>query len=180
MKQAFIIAVLLTWFCSRTNDHAVIHETRPRATIETDLFDEAVECIKQSEGWHEERHHPYVGYGHRILPDERGKLTFRITKQQADSLLRLDLKKKCAMFRKYGKDSLLLGTLAYNVGEYTLLGCKSKPKSKLITKLDSGDRDIREEYISFRKYRGRVIPSIQKRREREFDLLFNKTKTIHE
>ena len=180
MKQAFIIAISLVCFYFSTNDYPVPKLEKTTIAINTGLFDEAVECIKQSEGWHDERHHPYVGYGHRILPDERGKLTFRITRQKADSLLREDLKKKCAMFRKYGKDSLLLGVLAYNVGEYTLLGHKGKPKSKLIIKLDSGDRDIREEYVSFRKYRGRVVPSIQKRREREFDLLFNKTKTIHE
>lgn len=180
MKEALVIAVVMSWFCFPVGDHAVCREERSRAAVETDLFDEAVACIKQWEGWHDERHYPYVGYGHRIVADERGRLTYRITREQADSLLRADLRKKCAVFRKYGGDSLLLGVLAYNVGEYTLLGCKGKPKSKLIIKLDSGDRDIREEYVSFRKYRGRVVPSIQKRREREFDLLFNKTKTIYE
>ena len=39
-----------------------------------------------------------------------------MTKRQADALLRKDLRKFCAMFQQFGKDSLLLATLAYNVG----------------------------------------------------------------
>ena len=35
-----------------------------------------------------------------------------MTKRQADALLRKDLRKFCAMFRQFGKDSLLLATLA--------------------------------------------------------------------
>ena len=38
-----------------------------------------------------------------------------MTKRQADALLRKDLRKFCAMFQQFGKDSLLLATLAYNV-----------------------------------------------------------------
>ncbi len=29
------------------------------------LFERAVRCTKYFEGWHSEKHHPYVGYGHR-------------------------------------------------------------------------------------------------------------------
>ena len=43
-----------------------------------------------------------------------------MTKRQADALLRKDLRKFCAMFQQFGKDSLLLATLAYNVGPYRL------------------------------------------------------------
>ena len=39
-----------------------------------------------------------------------------MTKWDADELLRKDLRKFVAMFRKFGVDSILLGTLAYNVG----------------------------------------------------------------
>lgn len=77
-------------------------------------FERAVRCIKFYEGFHQKRHYPYIGYGHRLLPGER--LTWRLTEKQADSLLRSDLRKLCALFRSYGKDSLLLATLSYNVG----------------------------------------------------------------
>lgn len=69
-------------------------------------FERAVRCIKFYEGFHQKRHYPYIGYGHRLLPGER--LTWRLTEKQSDSLLRSDLRKLCALFRSYGKDSLLL------------------------------------------------------------------------
>ena len=82
-------------------------------------FERAVRCIKYYEGWHDiKRNYPYIGWGHRILPHEKFKKN--LTYQQADSLLRSDLTKLCAMFRKYGKDSLLLAVLAYNVGPYKI------------------------------------------------------------
>ena len=55
-----------------------------------------------------------MGYGHRLLPGE--SFNGRITEETADSLLRADLKQKCAAFRDFGRDSLLLGVLAYNIG----------------------------------------------------------------
>ena len=78
-------------------------------------FERAVRCTKYFEGWHSEKHHPYVGYGHKLLPGERFSAR-TMTKRDADALLRKDLRKFCAMFRQFGKDSLLLATLAYNVG----------------------------------------------------------------
>ena len=62
-----------------------------------------------------EKNHPYVGWGHCLQPGEKYSAR-TMTRQQADELLRKDLRKFCAMFRHLGKDSLLLGTLAYNVG----------------------------------------------------------------
>ena len=53
-------------------------------------FERAVRCIKFYEGFHQKRHYPYIGYGHRLLPGER--LTWRLTEKQADSLLRSDLR----------------------------------------------------------------------------------------
>ena len=41
-----------------------------------------------------------------------------------------------------------------------------------IQKLESGSRDIYEEYISFRCYKGKVVPSIERRRKKEFELLY--------
>ncbi len=76
------------------------------------------------------------------------------------------------MFRQFGKDSLLLVTLAYNVGPYRLLGSKKIPKSTLVKKLEVGDRNIYKEYVSFRCYKGKVVPSIERRRKVEYLLLF--------
>ncbi len=77
-----------------------------RLVIPASLFDRAVACIKSFEGWHHARHHPYIGYGHKLLPGE--KLTCNLTEAQADSLLRSDLVKRCHTFRRFGKDALLL------------------------------------------------------------------------
>ena len=77
------------------------------------LFERAVRCTKYFEGWHSEKHHPYVGYGHKLLPGERYSAR-TMTKREADVLLRKDLRKFCAMFRKFGKDSLLLSEISDN------------------------------------------------------------------
>ena len=37
---------------------------------------------------------------------------------------------------------------------------------------DAHDRDIYREYISFRCYQGKVIPSIERRRKEEFELFY--------
>lgn len=136
-----------------------------------DKFNLAVECIKRHEGWHSVKNHPYVGWGHCLQPGEDYSAR-TMTKQQADALLRKDLRKFCAMFRQFGKDSLLLATLAYNVGPYRLLGSGKIPKSRLIRKLEAGDRDIYKEYVSFRCYKGKAVPSIERRRKVEYMLLF--------
>lgn len=135
-------------------------------------FEQAVAVIKQAEGMHSAQHHPYVGYGHRLRPGEQ--FTAEMTEQQADSLLRSDLWQKCRVFRRFGRDSLLLAVLAYNVGEYTLLGGGGRLRSRLIRKLEAGDRDIYAEYITFRKYKGKVLPALERRRKTEFQLLYEK------
>jgi len=106
------------------------------------LFERAVRCTKYFEGWHSEKHHPYVGYGHKLLPGERYSAR-TMTKRQADALLRKDLRKFCAKFRKFGKDSLLLATLAYNIGPYRLLGSKKILKKQANQKI----RGWRPEYL---------------------------------
>lgn len=104
-------------------------------------FERAVRCIKYYEGWHDiKRNYPYIGWGHRILPHE--KFRKNITFQQADSLLRSDLRKLCTLFRKYGRDSLVLAVLAYNVGPYKILGNGKYPKSRLLQKIEQGERNI--------------------------------------
>ena len=133
-------------------------------------FERAVACIKHYEGLHGPKNYPYVGYGHRLLPGER--LSCAMTRRQADSLLRADLKKRLVTFRRFGRDSLLLAVLSYNVGEYRLLGYGKQPKSRLIRKLESGDRDIRGEYTSFCRYRGKELKALRLRRKVEFYLFY--------
>lgn len=123
---------------------------------------------------HLRKDHPYVGYGHRLIKGENYKST--MSRAQAERLLRKDLHAKCAKFREFGKDSLILGVLAYNVGEYAILGYGDRPPSKLIKKIKSGNRNIRHEYITYSIYKGKRCRSIQKRREVEYELLFGKTK----
>lgn len=172
MIKGFLLTVFL-FYSVQSAEHP---PSPSEIAVETDLFDKAVACIKKYEGWHSAKNHPYVGYGHRLLPGEHFRAD--ISESFADSLLRKDLLQKCSVFRHFGKDSLILGVLAYHVGEYTLLGHGKRPKSKLIEKLESGNRDIYHEYISYRKYKGRVVPSIERRRKEEFELLFDKTKSI--
>ena len=135
-------------------------------------FELAVACIKHYEGQHGPKNYPYVGYGHRLLPGER--LSCAMTKRQADSLLRADLKKRLVTFRRFGRDSLLLAVLSYSVGEYRLLGYGKQPKSRLVQKLESGDRDIRGEYTSFCRYRGKELKALRLRRRVELALLYEK------
>ncbi len=164
MKRLLLILSLCLPAGEVALDVVPIPVTAPAAE-ECNLFNEAVECIKSFEGWHSERHHPYVGYGHRLMPGER--LSSELSEKQADSLLRKDLLQKCAVFREFGRDSLLLGVLAYNVGESRLL------KSKLIEKLRTGNRDIYQDYTSYRMFKGKVVASLERRRKTEFELLFN-------
>ena len=133
-------------------------------------FERAIAVIKHFEGMHSAKHYPYVGYGHKVLPGE--SLSTDMTEEEADRLLRSDLMKLCKMFSGYGQDSLLLATLAYNVGAYRLLGYGDRPKSRLIQILDEGDWNIYREYITFRKYKGKVIPSLELRRRMELELLY--------
>lgn len=133
-------------------------------------FERAVVVIKHFEGWHSARHYPYVGYGHCIRPGER--LTADITEMQADSLLRHDLLKMCALFRHLGKDSLVVGCLAYQVGPYRLLGYGKIPKSTLVKKLEAGNRNIYKDFVAYRCYKGKPVTSIERRRKTEFEWLF--------
>ena len=134
-------------------------------------FERAVRCIKYYEGWHDiKRNYPYIGWGHRILPHE--KFRKNLTFQQADSLLRSDLRKLCALFRKYGRDTLILAVLAYNVGPYKILGNGKFPKSRLLQKIEQGERNICGEYLDFCRYQRRKIASIHRRRQTELLLLY--------
>ena len=133
-------------------------------------YERAVRVIKYYEGWHDIRkNYPYIGWGHQILPTEH--FSRNLTTIQADSLLRTDLNRLCNLFRKYGKDSLLLAVLAYNVGPNKILGDKKRSKSHLLQKIESGDRNLQSNYLSFCRWKGKVIPSIRRRRMMEYYLL---------
>ena len=91
---------------------------------------------------------------------------------QADSLLRADLMAQFDRFKCYGKDALLLSLLAYNVGTGSLLGYGKHPKSRLLRKIETGDRNIFRQYISFCRYKGKVLRGLVKRRNVEFALFY--------
>lgn len=133
-------------------------------------IERAVILTKYYEQWH--TRYPYIGYGHRIQPGE--KLKYPITEQQADSILRSDLRKNCAMFRKYKSDSLLLGCISFNCGCTSLLGDKRKTKSIVLKKLDAGNRNILGDILDFCHYKGKKSSSIQRRRWIEYLLLFER------
>ena len=90
----------------------------------------------------------------------------KMTERQADALLRSDLRKLCAMFRGFGRDSLLLAALAYNVG------CGKVMKSRMYAKMRSGNRNIYRDYVDFKRWNGKIVPSIERRRKMEYLLLF--------
>ena len=85
-----------------------------RSIMELPLFERAVIIIKHFETLHKPKHWPYVGYGHQVQPGEPYRRGVQLTEAQADALLRKDLAKLCAMYSKYGKDSLLLSEISDN------------------------------------------------------------------
>ncbi len=133
-------------------------------------FERAIVVVKYFEGLHGRKHYPYVGYGHQLQPGER--FTANMTERQADSLLRADLWRCFEYFKGYGKDALLLTLLSYNVGVGRLLGYGKHPKSRLIQKIESGDRNFYREYVSFCHYKGKKLKGLLKRRRTEFALFF--------
>ena len=96
-------------------------------------LERAIRLIVRFEGWHGPDKAPYIAYGHRILPGEQ--LSYGMSREEGEALLRKDLLERCALFRRFGADSLLLAVLAYQVGHNRLLGYGKMPKSKLIRKL---------------------------------------------
>ena len=94
------------------------------------------------------------------------------TKNCPTTLLRKDLAVRYKLFRRFGKDALLLTVLSFNVGQGVLLGHGGHPKSRLVRKLEAGNRDIYKEYISFRCWKGKPVRSIERRRKMEFLLLY--------
>ena len=119
-------------------------------------FERAALCIKHFESLHSWKDYPYVGYGHQLLPGERFTAAM----------------KRLMMFKDYGKDALLLAVLSYNVGTGRLLGYGKHPKSRLLRKIESGDRNFYREFVSFCRYKGKVLHGLVKRRKVEFALFY--------
>ena len=158
--------------CSVSAQISRQEETDGQAAIyRLPLMERAFLCTRYFEGWHDQSCYPYIGWGHRLQPGERYSAR-TMTKRQADALLRKDLRKFIAMFRRFGSDSILLGTLAFNVGPSKLLGGNGYSKSTLIRKLEAGDRNIYREYIAFCNYKGKRHAMLLKRRKAEFALLY--------
>lgn len=59
-----------------------------------------------------------------------------------------------------------LATLAYNVG------CGKVMKSRMYAKMRSGNRNIYRDYVDFKRWNGKIVPSIERRRKMEYLLLF--------
>ena len=133
--------------------------------IYSEEFEQAVSVIKKYEGLHRNKGE-LIGYGHKVVSGDKYNSGDNLTERQADALLRADLEKLCAKYRKFGKDSLILSALAYNCGEGTVA------RSTILRKLSEGDRNIRANYISYSKSRGKTIEQLKRRRVEEFDTLY--------
>lgn len=139
-----------------------------RSIMELPPFERAVLIIKKFETLHKPKHWPYVGYGHQVQPGEPYRRGVLLTERQADILLRKDLRKFCALYSQYGKDSILLACLAYNCGPGVV------NKSSVLKKLKSGNRDIFKAYTSHCRYKGKFHKQLHKRRLTEWIVLFVK------
>ena len=137
-----------------------------RSIMELPLFERAVLIIKKFETMHHPKHWPYIGYGHQVQPGEPYRRGVQLTEAQADALLRKDLAKFVSLYKDYGKDSVLLGALAYNCGPGVV------NKSSILKKLKAGDRDIFKAYTSYCCYKGKWHKGIHTRRLTEFAALF--------
>lgn len=130
-------------------------------------FEKAVQMIKKYETLHSARHWPLVGYGHKVQPGENFKKGVALTEAQADKLLRKDLKKMIDCFKEYGKDSLLLGLLAYNVDPGRV------NKSEIVRMLKNGNRNIKNAFLGMCRYKGREHKQIKSRRIEEYSNFFH-------
>lgn len=161
MKKLLIFLMALVTLAVTTPAFAA-----KRSIMELPLFERAVLIIKKFETLHQLKHRPYYGYGHRILPGERFPQHRPLTESEADALLRKDLKKFCVLYSQYGKDSVLLGALAYNIGPGAV------NKSSVIKKLKAGDRNIFKSYTSHCLYKGKWHKGLYNRRLTELAALY--------
>lgn len=171
MRNKFrtLLTVLLASVCIRTEAAS----SMVRRLMELPPFERAVLIIKHYETLHRPKHWPTIGYGHVVQPGEPYRKGVQLTEQQADALLRKDLRKFCALYRTYGADSLLLACLSYNCGTAKVIGGKGYKKSRLLRRLEAGERNIMADYLSFCHYKGKIHYGIYRRRWVEYHLLYN-------
>lgn len=162
--------VIILFACIGIGSNAALPTVR--RLMELPPFERAVLIIKHYETLHRPEHWPTIGYGHVIQPGELYRKGVQLTERQADELLRKDLRKFCALYRSYGVDSLLLACLSYNCGPAKVIGGKGYKKSRLIRKLEVGDRNILSDYLSFCHYNGKKHSGIFRRRWVEYCSLY--------
>ncbi len=170
--RKFIYSIFLT-FSLITGYTEFVYAATARAqtkaaiekTTEKSDFDKAVEVIMKYEGLHKNKGN-LIGYGHKILPGEPYKRNQNLSQAEAEKLLRKDLAKLCATYRSFGKDSLLLSALAYNCG----IGVVAR--SSLYKKLQQGNRNIKDIYLSYCKANGKTLSQLKRRRIEEFETLY--------
>lgn len=165
MKRLIMWLLFLPFgVCVNAGDWSYLMELPP--------FERAVLIIKYYESLHRSEHWPIIGYGHVVQPGEPYAKGVQLSERQADALLRKDLRKFCALFRSFGADSLLLACVSYNCGPAKIIGGQRYAKSRLMRKLESGNRNILIEYLSFCHYKGIIHPGIRRRRWVEYQALF--------
>ena len=162
-KLLFFFVALLTLVVATLEAAA---QTKKRSIMELPPFERAVLIIKKFETLHKPKHWPYVGYGHQVQPGEPYRRGVQLTERQADALLRKDLRKFCALYSQYGKDSILLACLAYNCGPGVV------NKSSVLKKLKAGNRDIFKAYTAHCRYKGKFHKQLHHRRITEWIVLF--------
>ncbi len=145
---------------------AFANKTTASAGYSAKEFDTAVAMIKKYESLHTPKNWPLIGYGHKVKPGENYKRGVTLSESQADALLRKDLKRLVDHYKSYGKDSLLLGVLAYNVGRGRV------DRSTVVSLLKKGNRNIREAFESMCHYKGKVHKKIKERRIEEYKAFF--------
>ena len=160
-RKLLMFFVALLTLAAATPAHAA-----KRSIMELPLFERAVLIIKKFETMHHPKHWPYIGYGHCVQPGEPYRRGVQLTEAQADALLRKDLRKFCAIYSQYGKDSVLLGALAYNCGPGVV------NKSSVLRLLKSGNRNIFKAYTSHCHYKGKRHKGLLTRRLTELAALF--------
>ena len=160
------LAVTTPAFAASPRSAFGAQQRKNRSIMELPLFERAVLIIKKFETLHKPKHWPYVGYGHQVQPGEPYRRDVQLTERQADALLRKDLRKFCALYSQYGKDSILLACLAYNCGPGVV------NKSSVLKKLKSGNRDIFKSYTSHCRYKGKWHKGLYNRRCQEFAALY--------
>ena len=160
--NSFILLCVFCLFCQPT-----LAQRRVRLA-DLPPFERAVVVVKYFEGMHGWKNYPYVGYGHQLQRGEH--FTADMTERQADSLLRADLMKHIEIFKKYGKDALLLAVLSYNIGVGRILGYGKHPKSQLLRKIEAGDRNFYKDFVAFCRYKGKVLRGLLRRRQVEYTL----------